>query len=304
MVQKTKFLERLLQKWRGEDPSKGAATRTTTVPRPDPLSRVASGGAAAAALPLGGAAPAVDPVNRFQPRPVEKPAPEAVESRRVEEVRPASVPLPVPVPVKKQHAINAVTNGLSDLGSLLRGIQGRMESQNERTGELVQKFDGLPAAVRAQIEFLGTISRQLEESRQSSALLVEKFGEMPDLLRGIHAVLEKQAATEARTEGTLVEFRQTMDRIHGAIATLSTEHANQIKDTWSSFERTQVQSVRVFEQTQKDAVQVFKQAQERQNQQLTHVIDHTFKMNRGILLFMVLMFAAVVALFVMLLNRN
>jgi hypothetical protein len=302
MVQKTKFLERLLQKWRGEDPSsKGAATRTTTLPRPDPLSRVASGGAAAAALPLGGAAPAVDPVNRFQPRPVEKPAAEAVESRRVEEpVRPA----PVQVPVKKQHAINAVTNGLNDLGSLLRGIQGRMENQIERTGELVQRFEGLPAAVRAQIEFLGTISRQLEESRQNSATLVEKFGEMPDLLRGIHAVLEKQAATEARTEGTLVEFRQTMDRIHGAIATLSTEHANQIKDTWSSFERTQVQSVRVFEQTQKDAVQVFKQAQERQNQQLTHVIDHTFKMNRGILLFMVLMFAAVVALFVMLLNRN
>jgi hypothetical protein len=233
-----------------------------------------------------GVATATAPVNRLEPVTA-PPLTTEVETRRLS---------------RKEDAIVAVTEGLSDLGNLLRGINTRMEEQNERSGTLAARFEDFPATARAQIELLGVISRQLEESRGSTRELMEKFGEMPDLLRGIHKVLERQAATEERTESTLAEFRNTMDRINGSIADLSHEHSASLKETHASFERTHAQSVRVFEQTQKESVQTFKHSQEGQSRQLAALLDSSGKMNRAILVFLIMIFTALVSIFVVVLS--
>ena len=64
-------------------------------------------------------------------------------------------------PIKKEDAQKAVVQGLQDLSDLLKGIQGRMESQGEKTGKLLETFKDLPEAAQAQIQFLKKISKQI-----------------------------------------------------------------------------------------------------------------------------------------------
>jgi hypothetical protein len=276
MVNKSSFFDRLFHKRdAGPVPQKAGQAAGGGPARGNGGS---AGGVHVAAAP---APQNVQPVNRLEPAPVE------AETRKLS---------------RKEDAISAVTEGLSDLGNLLRGINSRMEEGNERSGLLATRFEDFPATTRAQIELLGVVSRQLEESRGSTRELMEKFGEMPDLLRGIHQVLERQAATEERTEGTLKDFRNTMDRINGSIAKLSEEHSVSLKETHASFERNHAQSVRVFEQTQKDSLQTFRQSQEGQSRQLAALLDSSGKMSRAILVFLIMIFTALVSIFVVVLS--
>ena len=284
MVKKSSFFERLFQK-RGTGP--GIQKSSPPIGAGPPRGNGGSHGPAPIAAAVAGTVAPPLPVNRLEP-----PAPPPVQPTEVE-TRKLS---------RKEDAIAAVTDGLSELGNLLRGINTRMEEGNERSGDLATRFENFPATARAQIELLGVISRQLEESRGSTRELMEKFGEMPDLLRGIHKVLERQAATEERTESTLTDFRNTMDRINGSIAELSQEHSASLKETHASFERNHAQSVRVFEQTQKETVQTFRQSQEGQSKQLAALLDSSGKMNRAILVFLIMIFTALVSIFVVVLG--
>jgi hypothetical protein len=75
-----------------------------------------------------------------------------------------------------------------------------------------------------------------------------------------------------------------------------------LKETHASFERNHAQSVRVFEQTQKDSLQTFRQSQEGQSRQLAALLDSSGKMSRAILVFLIMIFTALVSIFVVVLS--
>lgn len=210
---------------------------------------------------------------------------------------------PVTMHLGKREATNALVDGFQDLSALLRGLDRRMEQQGQRTGDLNEKFTELPAMARAQVDFMSQVSRQLSDQKQRTGELLSKLTGLPALFEGIHKTLERQAATEERTEKNLTDFRQTMDRIHESIGTLAKGNQKAIKDTTESFERSSTRTTRAFEETQKQAYTSFEKTQSAQLGQLGQMIESSTRVNRWMIVTMVIVAFTLVALLATLVSR-
>ncbi|MFQ5507295.1 MAG: hypothetical protein ACE5F1_21215, partial [Planctomycetota bacterium] len=197
---------------------------------------------------------------------------------------------------RKEAAALALTEGFHDLSSLLKGIQERMDGQDQRSAGLNEKFSELPAMAKAQVEFMGSISQQMLVQKEKTTELLTKLGGLPELLEGIHTALQKQAANEERTEKTLSEFRQTMNRMHDSMTTLTRENQDAVKESTQSLERVHTRTTRVFEDSQRQALDRFEKVQSTQLEQITKLMDRARNTNRGIGLMLFLMLGAIVAL--------
>lgn len=203
---------------------------------------------------------------------------------------------------KREEAVSALTDGFRDLSSLLHGVQDRMDEQSRRTGELNEKFVDLPVMAKAQVDFLSRISEQMLKNQERTAELVTRLSGLPELLDGIHRTLEKQVASEERTEKTLGDFRTTMDRIHTSIGTLTRESTAAMNTAVESFERNHDRSTQAFAEVQKRAHDSFEKSQEAYLAQIRDFVDRGNKVNRNMVWLMVMVLGALVVLFVAVLN--
>ncbi len=201
-------------------------------------------------------------------------------------------------PIRKEDAQKAVVRGLQDLSDLLKGIQGRMEAQGEKTGKLLDTFKDLPGAAQAQIQFLEKISRQMEAQHGRTTQLLEQFSQIPELLGGIQKILEAQQNAEARRDQTLGRFRETMERINASISSLSQDNSKAMAEAAQTFEKAHTQSVQTFEQSQKQTLQVFQKAQESHSKALGEFLSSTRRQNKAILFFLVLTFLVMAGILV------
>ena len=198
----------------------------------------------------------------------------------------------------REEAAAALNDGFRELGTLLQGIGSRMDEQGKQSASLNEKFTDLPAMAQAQVQFMTTISQHLTEQKAKTGELLDKLGGLPGLLDGIHKTLERQAAVEERTEKNLKDFRATMDKIHDSIGVLTTES----KKATESFERANSRQTRVFEETQKSAFTTFEKTQSAQLTELSNAMNKAAQMNRGMIIMLTLVFAAMVALFAIVLG--
>lgn len=198
---------------------------------------------------------------------------------------------------KREEVMQALTDGFKDLAALLRGIQDRMEEQGKRTGDLGEKVADLPALAKAQVEFMTAIRDTLVQQKEKTAELLERLGNLPEALEGIHRALEKQVAAEERSERTLAEFRASMNRIHASIGELSKESAAAVREATTSLERTHERTTKVFEKTQAQAYTAFEKAQRAHLAQLKTMMERTARMNRTIVVLLVIVFSGLAALF-------
>lgn len=198
---------------------------------------------------------------------------------------------------RREEAVQAITDGFRDLSHLLNGIRDHMKEQNERSGQLGQRFSDLPAMAKAQVDFMAKVSQQLVEQKAKTSELLSKLGGLPDVLQGIHKTLERHTAVEERTEKNLKDFRATMDRIHSSIGLLSKESQKAVKDATASFERSHGRATRVFEETQKQAYDTFEKTQAAHLTKLEQIVERSGRTSRGVVVLLVMVFAALVALF-------
>ena len=303
MVKKTSFFERLFRGRRGSSSAspgnvgsqlsdkKGAGKKGDRIPLADQAGRVLAAREGKSGSPGQDAKPRTNGSNK-------KPGAEAVS--RVENKDGAESQGKVLSRMfgggRREEAVVALTDGFKDLSTLLSGIKDRMDQQSKTTVDLNEKFVDLPGMAKAQVQFMTKISEQISVQKEKTGELLDKLAGLPDLLKGIHNTLEKQAKAEERSEKTLADFRGTMKQIHQSIGTLSAENKASMKQTTESFERTNSRTSRVFEESQKQAYKAFETTQAAQIEQIGKLVQRSGKMN-GMLVF--LLIALVVSMVVM-----
>ncbi|PIE23313.1 MAG: hypothetical protein CSA62_07910 [Planctomycetota bacterium] len=195
---------------------------------------------------------------------------------------------------KREEAAQALTDGFQDLSKLLKTIDERMVDQGAQAREMSSKFDDMPAMARAQIDFMAKVAMQMTEQKEQTGKLLDRLGGLPQLLDGIHQALESNALAERRTERTLDDFRDTMNRIHDSIGTLTTESQKAVRETAASFERSHARASETFRKTQEETHDSFQRSQDAHLRKLEQMMESNQKSTRAITTMLVVVAAAVV----------
>ncbi len=117
----------------------------------------------------------------------------------------------------REDAMVAVGEGFQELGTLLRGVQTRMEGSGTDVARMAEQLAHLPALGAAQLEMLKSVATALERQNALTERLHGSVENLPQLMGSVQAALERAHAADQRTVRTLDEFKSTMDRIQGSI---------------------------------------------------------------------------------------
>lgn len=161
---------------------------------------------------------------------------------------------------QKEEATLAIQDGFRELNSLLRGMQGRVEDQGERFVRAADSLARLPELGEFQLQTLRRIAQQMEEQGRQSAVVVASLGELPQLMGNVREALDRAAAVDERTAGTLDEFRGHMARIQGSMERM-VDHSRQHAETAKALSTGRETELRQLQETTKSAVQGVEKAQ-------------------------------------------
>ncbi len=118
----------------------------------------------------------------------------------------------------KEEAVVAIQDGFKELSSLLRGVQSRVDTQGERLANSTEALSQLPALNQSQIELMRMLAQRMEKQDQANEVMIQSFGELPDVMKDLRSALDRAAATDERTADTLGEFQDNMSRIQSAMS--------------------------------------------------------------------------------------
>jgi len=236
VVKKTSIFGRIKGRWKSPSGISLDSSRVTSTSAggtaAGPANRV-SPGAVAESTPPDRATP-----NGLRPDPaaVAKPVADRLNGRKLS---------------AKEEAIVAVEAGFKDLAQQVRGVQSRMDSQNERAqvlaGEMAAHLRALPELGRAQLDVLLRMSTQIDRQNATGEKLAASLGDLPEVLRNVRAALDRTTATEERTAATLGQFRSTMDRIEGSMEKMVANSKTQSDATARLAQASQAEQSRLVE---------------------------------------------------------
>ncbi len=175
---------------------------------------------------------------------------------------------------RREETAQKLTEGLDNMSSLLKGINEKLDSGNERGRALVDSIEDLPEVLRsipetnrAQIEFLGTISRQLDLQSVRTSEMMDQFQSIPTLQR---EQTEKLGDIAERLEENSEAQRSHLEGAREA------QQAN-----LQVFQNAQNKSLNLFHKAQQQSLSMLKGAQAKQARQLEQLVVNTQKsMNR------------------------
>jgi len=215
---------------------------------------------------------------------------------------------------QKEEAQLAISDGFKELTSLLRGMQHRVEDQGERFAQAADGIARLPALQASQLELLRGIADRLDRQNAQNDVVVRSLGDLPELLGGVRAALERAAATDERTAATLDDFRTNMARIQDSMERMvdhSRQHAESARKlAGDQDQRTdelrsvladgQERAAQQLERTQREGVAALRDASADQANRLGRLIEDGTRTHRAILIMLGLVFAGLVAVGVLL----
>lgn len=273
MVKKSKFLDKIVNRFRG------GAVRVEEAPASRASARAAG--------------PAAQKQKKAQPeRPRVTPDPAVPVKHVPEEIIPRSK--------RKlstsEDAAMKMSDSFSELSSLLRGVQVRMEDQGGRLDGMGQDLSKLPATAEAQLDVLKMLVGQLEKQNTMNATMVETFSGLPEVMKGVQESLAKTAATDERTAQTLDEFKSTMNRIHSSMGDMVDTTKVQA-DAAQSLAKDHSQTVGKLEASTQEGIRSLRLSQEDQANRMAKMVGENSRWNRAILVMMILSFAALVSIF-------
>ncbi|MHC4471315.1 MAG: hypothetical protein ACYS99_10160, partial [Planctomycetota bacterium] len=157
----------------------------------------------------------------------------------------------------------------------------KLEDGNVRGRALADSIEGLPEVLRsipetnrAQIEFLGTISKQLDLQTSRSGEFVEHLRTLPEILKNIPESQRQQA--EQLKEITSLLSETSQKQIEYAKSVQKAQQA-----TVAAFQNAQNRSLNLFHKAQQQSLSTFQGTQTTQSRQLQQFIDRTQRsMNR------------------------
>lgn len=183
----------------------------------------------------------------------------------------------------REDALLAVGKGFQELGSLVRGVQVRMEGQGSQVAEIAEQLAVLPALGQAQLEMLKAMATALDRQNSLAETMQASVGQLPQIMSSVQQALERANATDQRTVRTLDEFRTTMDRIQGSIGEMVEQagrHAAASESQADSAAR-QALAVRTLVDQQKDhgqqIVQTIEQARAEEQRVVTAAVEGVSK---------------------------
>jgi hypothetical protein len=195
-----------------------------------------------------------------------------------------------------EDAAMKMSNSFSELSSLLRGVQVRMEDQGGRLDTMGHDLSKLPATAEAQLDVLKVLVTQLEKQNTMNATMVETFAGLPSVMKGVQESLAKTAATDARTAQTLDDFKSTMNRIHTSMGEMVDTTKVQA-DAAQSLAKNHSTTVARMESSTQEGLKALRWAQEDQANRMAKMVGENSRWNRAILVLMILSFAALVSIF-------
>ena len=196
---------------------------------------------------------------------------------------------------KREETAQKLTEGFDNLSNLLENVNTNLEAAGDRSERMANELEGLPEVLkqipetnRAQIEFLGAISRQLDVQNGRNTELAESLKSLPDLLQIIPEGNRHQAEKLGQISDHLSE--SSRDQAAQFRAVQKAQDA-----TFVALRNSQNKSITLVNKSQQAALTVFKQSQASQARQIQSLIDRTQKsMNKTILMAAAMMGAAII----------
>ena len=257
---------------------------------------------------------------------------ETVEARADESLKsePGQVPARPRSEVKsgrkissREDAVITMNESFGELASLLRGVQVRLEDQGGQMARVGEHTESLPATNEAQLDVLKSLVVQVEKQNQLQDSMARAFTQLPEVMDGLKSALDRAAATDKRTVETLVDFRATMDRIQDGMGTMVESATTQAeaskvlaKDQKASAEKlvdrlnderkqqgeVQKATVRELENTTQEGLRALRWAQEDQANRMVKLVGEAGKLNRVVVVMLIMSFAALAAILVAILT--
>jgi hypothetical protein len=223
----------------------------------------------------------------------------------------------------REDAVITMNESFGELSSLLRGVQVRLEDQGGQMAKVGEHTQNLPATNDAQLEVLKSLATHVERQNQLQEGMVRAFTDLPTVMDGLKSALERVTASDKRTVETLVDFRHTMDRIQDGMGTMvesakaqadaSKVLAKDQKATAENMverlneerkEQTEVQKavVRQLENSTQEGLRALRWAQEDQANRMVKLVGEAGKLNRVIVVMLIMSFAALASILVAILT--
>lgn len=117
----------------------------------------------------------------------------------------------------KEEASLAMKDGFQELGSLLRGMQSRIDNQGEQIARTMESVNQLPQIGQQQLETLRRLADRFDRQSEQNAVIARSLGDLPQMMETVQGALDRAAATDDRTTKTLEDFRSNMTRIQGSM---------------------------------------------------------------------------------------
>jgi hypothetical protein len=176
---------------------------------------------------------------------------------------------------RKEETAQKLSEGFDDLSGLLKSINQKLEDSNDRGRMLADSIDELPEVLRsipetnrAQIEFLGTISKQLDLQTVRSGELIEHFRSLPEILKSIPA---SQQAHAEQLQSIAAQLSENSTRQMGQFQGLQKSQQQALV----AFQSTQNKSLNLFHKAQQQSLSMFKGSQAMQSRQIEEFMART-----------------------------
>ncbi|HIE72518.1 MAG TPA: hypothetical protein EYP98_21470, partial [Planctomycetes bacterium] len=168
----------------------------------------------------------------------------------------------------REEAMLTVGHHFQELSSLMRGSQA---ANDEKLQKIVDATSSIPVLGEQQLDTLKSLSVQMEKQNELGVQLSSTMTRLPDLLESVERALERAAKTDERTAATVMEFQNTMDRIHTSMDKMVEHSGDQAKASQELAERgtEELKSLATgIAKTQSGAVEELKRATDQGLQQL------------------------------------
>ncbi|MEO0479290.1 MAG: hypothetical protein AAF196_07410 [Planctomycetota bacterium] len=250
---------------------------------------------------------------KAEPKPAEPTRSPAEPTRKVDAVARRAAEAKVARKLSpKEDASLAMRDGFQELGSLLRGMQSRIDSQGEQIARTVESVNQLPAIGQQQLETLRRLADRFDRQSEQTAVLTRSLGDLPQTLKSVQESLDRAAATDERQAKSLDEFRTNMARINESMEKMVDHSKSQSEATQSlvSAEKEALtESFDGFAKSQKSAtedaaarlgaahdrgVKVLSQIQEQHAEKLNQLAESNQKANRPVIVLLSLVLVALI----------
>lgn len=194
----------------------------------------------------------------------------------------------------REEAMMTVGHHFQELASLMRGSQA---ANDEKLQKIVEATSSIPALGQQQLDALKSLSQQMEKQNELGVQLSATMTRLPDLMENVERALDRAAKTDERTAATVMEFQQTMDRIHTsmdkmvehsgeqakAAQELAERRTEELKSLANDIAETQSGAVDELKRTTDESLLQLRQTHEDQSNRLQKVVQENAGWSRAVL---------------------